>query len=76
LFHSISRQKLRIKALGESEFDLLKLRMRAYSTEKYSGQERRVVGSGGIFIGSLKNLPVGLRFKFRIKSGGSQTMFD
>jgi hypothetical protein len=40
-----------MKALGESEFDLLELRMRACSTEKWSGQERRDVGGGEIFIG-------------------------
>jgi hypothetical protein len=40
-----------MKALGESEFGLLGLRMRAYSTGKWSGQERRVIGGGEIFIG-------------------------
>jgi hypothetical protein len=40
-----------MKALGESEFGLLELRMRAYSIEKWSGQERRAVAGGGIFIG-------------------------
>jgi hypothetical protein len=40
-----------MKALEEREFGLLELRMRGCSTEKWSGQERRVVGGGGIFIG-------------------------
>jgi hypothetical protein len=51
LLHSIPRQELGMKALGESEFGLLELRMRACSTRKWSGHERRAIGGGGIFIG-------------------------
>jgi hypothetical protein len=40
-----------MKALGESEFSVLELRMSACSTGKWSGQERRAVEVGGIFIG-------------------------
>jgi hypothetical protein len=54
LLHSITRQELQMKALGESEFGLLELRMRACSTEKWSGQERRVIGGGWIYIGLSK----------------------
>jgi hypothetical protein len=54
LFHSIPRQELEMKALGGSEFDLLELRMRACSTRKWSGQERRSVGGVLVYIGHSK----------------------
>jgi hypothetical protein len=39
-----------MEALGGSEFDLFEWRRRAFSTVKCKGQERRAVGSGGIYI--------------------------
>jgi hypothetical protein len=54
LLHLIPRQELEIKTLGESEFGLLELRMRACSTGKWSGQERRVVGGVLVYIGLSK----------------------
>jgi hypothetical protein len=39
-----------MEALGESEFGLFEWRRRAFSTVKCKGQERRAVGSGGIYI--------------------------
>jgi hypothetical protein len=39
-----------MEALGESEFGLLELRMRAFSTVKCKGQERRAVGGGWVYI--------------------------
>jgi hypothetical protein len=40
-----------MKALGESELGLLEWKMRACSTEKWSGQEWRAVGGGCVYIG-------------------------
>jgi hypothetical protein len=77
LLHSIPKQEHGIEALGESEFGLFEWRRRAFSTVKCKGQERRAIGSGGIYTElSQKKLVVGLRFKFRTKSRGSQTMSD
>jgi hypothetical protein len=38
-----------MKALGESEFDLFELRMRACSIRKWSGQERRAIEGGWVY---------------------------
>jgi hypothetical protein len=54
LLHSIPRQELRMEALGESELGLFEWRWRAFSTVKYKGQERRVVGGGWVYIGQSK----------------------
>jgi hypothetical protein len=54
LLHSIPRQEHEIKALGESEFGLLELRMRAFSIVKFKGQERRVIGGVLVYIGLSK----------------------
>jgi hypothetical protein len=50
LLHSIPRQELGMKALEESEFGLLELRMRACSTGKWSSQERRAIRGGWVYI--------------------------
>jgi hypothetical protein len=75
LLHSISRQEHEIKALGESEFVLLELRMRAFSIVKFKGQERRVIGGVLVYIGLSKESSLGLRFKIRtISSGAGQSL--
>jgi hypothetical protein len=43
-----------MKALGESEFDLFELRMRACSIRKWSGQERRAIEGGWVYKGLSK----------------------
>jgi hypothetical protein len=40
-----------MEVLAESELGLLEWRMRACSTGKWSGQEWRAIGGGGVYIG-------------------------
>jgi hypothetical protein len=71
LLHSIPRQELGMKALGESEFGLLEWIIRALSTGECKSQEERTVGGGRVYIELSQDLAIEPRFKIRTKSQGS-----
>jgi hypothetical protein len=64
-----------MEALGESVFGLLEWRVRACSIEKCSGQERRAIRSGGIFIGLSQETSYWAQIQNSGRVQGSWTMF-
>jgi hypothetical protein len=74
LLHSIPRQELGMKALGEHVFGLFEWRLEAFSTVECRCQELRAIGGGDLFIELSQDTSRWAQIQISNKVRGYRTM--